>query len=148
MTIEGFRTLLDTNVLISGIISTKGPPAAMLDLGEAEEIEIVVNRQVLVEADRVFARKFPNLLERYRLFIRSLKPELAEDCTSAMVRQAEKHMNSFDAPILAAAKEAAIDFLVTGNTKHFSTSKVRSFLPVPVLTPREFLEEFGARVSS
>lgn len=145
MAVEGFRTFLDTNVLISGLISTLGPPAAILDLGEAEEIEIVVSRQVLVEADRVFARKFPNLLERYRLFIKSFKPELVEDCTNALVRQAEKVINSFDAPILAAAKEADSDFLVTGNTKHFSTSKVRSFLPVPVLTPREFLEEFEGR---
>ena len=137
-----WRVFLDTNVLIAGLLSPAGPPAAILDLGEAEEIVLVVSRQVLVEADRVVGKKFPALLERYRLFIKNLRPLLVEDPPRQAVREAERVIHHDDAPILAAAKQAKVEYLVTGNTRHFASEKVRTFLPIPLLTPAEFLAAF------
>ncbi len=141
------RVFLDTNVLIAGIISKAGPPATILDLGEAGELEIVVSRQVLVEADHVFGRKFGGLIERYRLFIKNLTPEMVDDPSSEMIREAKKVINQNDAPILAAARDAAVDYLVSGNTKHFFSNEVRSFLSARILSPVEFLTEFESLFS-
>lgn len=144
MVTDRWRVFLDTNVLIAGLLSRTGASAAVLDLGEAEEILIVVSRQVLVEADRTFLAKFPHLIDRYRLFIRNLAPLLVEDPTPRNVQAAAQVIELDDAPILAAAKDAAVDYLVTLNTRHFATPTVRAFFPAPIVTPAEFLAAFRA----
>ena len=45
---------------------------------------------------------------------------------------------------LAAAKLAKVQYLVTGNTRHFTASRVREFLSIPIVTPAEFLAAFRA----
>lgn len=142
MPADRWRVFLDTNVLIAGVASRTGASAAILDLGEAEEIVIVLSRQVLVEADRVFLAKFPHLVERYRAFIKNLAPLLADDPPAAAVKEAAQVIHADDAPILAAAKRETIDYLVTLNTRHFTIPQVRAFLPAPIVTPAEFLEAF------
>lgn len=142
MASERWRVFVDTNVLIAGMASRTGASAAILDLGEAEEIQMIVSRQVLVEADRVFTAKFPKLLQRYRRFIKNLAPVLADDPSRQAVRAAARVIEPGDAPILAAAKEERVDYLVTLNTRHFMVPGVRVFLPRPIVTPAEFLSAF------
>ena len=142
MAAERWRVFLDTNVLVAGLASRTGASAAVLDLGEAEEILILVSRQVLVEADRTILSKFPQLIERYRLFIKNLGPLLIDDPSVAMVQEAKRLIHLNDAPILAAAKQGGVDYLVTLNTRHFATLPAREFLGAPILTPAEFLETF------
>ncbi len=142
MTSDRWRVFLDTNVLIAGLASTTGASAAILDLGEAEEILIVLSRQVLVEADRTFAAKFPHLTERFRLWMKNLAPLLADDPKPKAVQEAAHIIHPNDAPILAAAKQEKVDYLVTLNTRHFMTSKVQTYYGRPVVTPAEFLMAF------
>lgn len=142
MPAERWRVFLDTNVLVAGLASRTGASAAILDLGEAEEIVIVLSRQVLVEADRVILAKFPHLIDRYRLFLKNLAPLLADDPEPSAVTAAAQVIHPDDAPILAAAKHEAIDYLVTLNTRHFTSPQVRAFLAVPIVTPAEFLTAF------
>jgi len=139
---ERWRVFLDTNVLIAGLASSTGASAAILDLGEAEELLIVVSRQVLVEADRTLLAKFPSLIERYRAFVKNLSPFLADDPPVALVKEALQCIHVNDAPILAAAKQERLNYLVTLNTRHFMSPKARAFLPVPIVTPAEFLVAF------
>jgi hypothetical protein len=58
------------------------------------------------------------------------------------VKAAARVIHPDDAPILAAAKHEPIDYLVTLNTRHFSSPQVRAFLSVPIVTPAEFLAAF------
>jgi hypothetical protein len=51
----------------------------VLDLCEAESIQMVISRQVLVEADRNFSSKLPKLVIQFRKFIRNLAPLMVED---------------------------------------------------------------------
>ena len=139
---ERWRVFLDTNVLIAGLLSRRGASAAILDLGEAEEILVVVSQQILIEADRVFSVKFPSLIGRYRKFIKNLAPLLLDDPKPSSVREAKKVIEEEDAPILAAAKGGRVDYLVTLNTRHFSAPAVQNFLSIPVVTPSEFLTAF------
>ena len=145
MASDRWRVFLDTSVLIAGLASTTGASAAVRDLGEAEELQLVVSRQVLTEADRVLLKKFPHLIERYRLFIKNVSPELAEDPSPKAVRDAERVIDVDDAPILAAANQASVDYLVTLNTHHFMAPKVRTWYSSPIVTPAEFLSIFRKR---
>lgn len=144
MVADRWRAFLDTNVLIAGLASPTGASAAIRDLAEAEELRIVLSRQVLIEADRVLLRKFPQLIERYRLFIKNVSPELTDDPPPDTVQAAAAVINPDDAPILAAAQQARVDYLVTLNTKHFLIQKVRAFYVAPIVTPGEFLTAFRA----
>ena len=71
---ETIKVFIDTSVLIAGVASVTGASAAVLDLCESETVQMVVSRQVLVEADRNFSAKLPNLVSQYRQFIRNLAP--------------------------------------------------------------------------
>jgi len=142
MVSDRWRVFLDTSVLIAGLASQTGASAAIRDLGESEELRIVLSRQVLVEADRVLLEKFPHLIARYRQFITNVSPELTDDPPREVVRAAEAVIHPDDAAILAAARHAQVDYLVTLNTKHFLTPKVRAFYAAPIVTPAEFLTAF------
>lgn len=139
-----WKTFLDTNVLIAGLSSSKGASAAILDLGEAGEIRIVISQHVLVEADRVFLAKFPHLIDQFRMFIKNLAPLLIDDPKPQSVREANKVIELGDAPILAAVKSTGVDYLVALDTKHFKTDEVRNYLSIPIVTPGEFLKAFRA----
>lgn len=142
MASERWRVFLDTSVLIAGLASRTEASAVIRDLGESEALRIVLSHQVLIEADRVLLKKFPQLIERYRLFIKNVSPELADDPPHDIVRAAEAVIHADDAPILAAAQHTQVDYLVTLNTKHFLIPKVRAFSSAPIVTPGEFLAAF------
>lgn len=137
-----WHVFVDTSVLIAGILSRTGASAAILDLGEAEEIRIVISRQVLVEADRVLTQKAPKALAKFRSFIKNLAPLMADDPKPAEVKAALKVIDAGDAAILAAAKNEDPDFLVSLDAKHFLSNAVKQFAPFPVLSPGQFLQAF------
>lgn len=142
MDVKSWRVFLDSSVLISGIISQTGASSAILDLGEAGEIVIVLSKGVLVEADRVFEKKFPDLTGEFRGFIKNLSPMMIDDPAAQEIREAERVIDKDDAPILAAAGKADIRYLASLDTRHFHSSSARQYLKSPIVTPAQFLTEF------
>ena len=136
------KVFIDTSVLIAGVASVTGASATVLDLCEAESIQMVISRQVLVEADRNFSAKLPALLTQFRQFIQNLAPLMVEDPPEGAVARAAALIAQKDAAILAAAMEAKVDYLVTLDKKHFFRHKVKESTPVAICTPAEFLRIF------
>lgn len=137
-----WRVFLDTSALIAGLLSPTGSAHEVLRLCEAGVVELILSRQVLVEADRNLTAKLPGLLDAYQLFLRQLSPHIVEDPNPDAVKEAARVIHRHDAPILVAAMNAQVDFLVTWNTRHFHKPAVRVFAGFPVVTPAEFLTEF------
>lgn len=141
-----WQVFLDSNVIIAGLISSTGASDAIRNLGEAGDIKIVLSEYVLVEIDRViqakFSDPFPHLIDQFRAFIQSASPLLLENPPAAKIREAAAIIDLGDAPILAAAKLASVDYLVTLDVRHFHTPRARAYLPIPILTPAEFLTVF------
>jgi len=133
---------LDTSALIAGLLSPTGAAHEVLRLGETHLIKIAMSQQVLTEANRNLSSKLPTLLSPYRAFLQRLSPRIVEDPSPQAVREATRVIHHKDAPILAAARQANVDYLVSWNTRHFHTDAVRSFVQFPVLTPGEFLQVF------
>jgi putative PIN family toxin of toxin-antitoxin system len=136
------KVFIDTNVLIAGVNSVTGASAAILDLCEARVLQMVVSRQVLIEADRNFAAKFPQLVGRFRQFMHHLAPLMVEDPTPESMEKAATIIDRKDAPILAAAENANVDFLITLDKKHFLNPKTRQKVMLKVVSPIEFLQSF------
>lgn len=142
-----WRVFLDTSALIAGIISPTGAAHEVLRLCEAKVVKPVISRQVLTEADRNLSAKLPDLIPDYRALLRHLSPHLVQDPGLKAVEQATKVINSKDAPILAAALEADVDYLITWNTRHFHKKAVREYVEFKIVTPGEFLDDFRRSLS-
>lgn len=140
--IQKIKVFIDTGVLIAGVASLTGASAAVLDLCEAESIQMVINRQVLVEADRNFSAKLPGLVNEFRQFIRNLVPLMVEDPPAAGVERAAGLIDRKDAAILAAAIESKVEFLITLDKKHFLKQKVQRNIPIEISRPSDFLRIF------
>lgn len=139
---QRIKVFIDTNVLIAGVHSVTGASASILDLCEARVLQMVVSQQVLIEADRNFAAKFPQLVGRFRQFMHNLAPLMVEDPTPDSVEKAATIVDRKDASILAAAQNANVDFLITLDKKHFLNPKTRQKIMLKVVSPIEFLQSF------
>jgi putative PIN family toxin of toxin-antitoxin system len=140
--IQKIKVFIDTSVLIAGVASLTGASAAVLDLCEAESIQMVISRQVLVEADRNFSAKLPGLVNEFRQFIRNLVPLMVEDPPAVAVERAAGLIDRKDAAILAAAIESKVEFLITLDKRHFLKQKVQRNIPIEICTPSDFLRIF------
>ncbi len=111
---------LDSSVLFSGILSSRGGARALLLLAEDDKIQLVVSEQVIVEVERNIARKIPAVLSDAREMIRASKVHIVRNPTLGQVGLHKDWMkHTVDIPILVAAMNAQVDFLVTLNTRHF-----------------------------
>ena len=136
------RVFLDSSVILAGVGSETGASGTLLDLCEAELVVSVLSKQVVVEVDRAVSAKLPHIAEKLRHFLRHLRPIMVEDPPVEKVRQAVKRVHHKDAPILAAAAEAKVDYLITLDKKHFLRARQKQKFDPPVLTPGEFLRIF------
>lgn len=137
-----WKVFLDTSALMAGIISTTGAAREVLRLCEAGVVEPVISRQVLTEADRNLSEKLPALVSDFRDWMYQMSPMLVEDPSKKEVAQAARVIHAKDAPILAAALNARVDYLITWDTRHFHKPSVTTAVPFKIMTPGEFLEEF------
>lgn len=128
------RIVLDTNVLVAGVLSEHGPPGWIVDLVAAEEIVVVYDSRILAEYQDVLARRELGLKPaRVALLLDTVRE--AGVLVSARPWPA-KLPDPEDEPFLAVAGAARVP-LVTGNTRHFPASSRRG---VTVQTPREFVD--------
>jgi putative PIN family toxin of toxin-antitoxin system len=136
------KVFVDTSVLISGMASLTGASGGILDLCEAEVIQMVISRQIIVEADRNFSAKLPRLLSHFRQFVRDLKPLMIDDPSPGLVKKAATVVGRKDASTLAAAQEGQVDYLITLDKKNFLSSRGNKDMEMVVVTPSEFLRIF------
>ncbi len=139
---QRFKVFLDTSALIAGIASSRGAARAVLQLAEIGLIEVIVSRQVIVEADRNIEEKLPEMLNEYRKFIEILAPVLIDDPQQKDVKRFLTVINPDDAPILASAVTSGADFLVTWDRKHFIGKNIHIHSNLKIVTPGEFLKHF------
>ena len=111
---------LDSSALVAAAISTTGAARALVVLSGAAAITLTVSEQVIVETERALARKAPRALPAYRRYL--LESQL-RIWPNPAPEQVEAHStiiaHAADVPIIVAAMQARVDFLVTLNRRHF-----------------------------
>ena len=127
------KAVLDTNVLVSGLLSHAGPPARLLDAIETGLLIPVFSELILFEYLDVLLRpKFQFEKESIAMLMESLYLSgiLVDDPKIDFSEFNDPH----DMPFYAAAiQENSV--LITGNVKHFPVHG-----PVEILTPRLALD--------
>jgi predicted nucleic acid-binding protein len=111
---------LDSSALIAGIVSTKGAARALLLLAESGLVTVTISEQVLAETERAIARKVPHALSDLRQAILASQARIVRDPAPEEVKaHPDLISHPADVPIVLAAMQAKVDYLVTLNRKHF-----------------------------
>lgn len=134
------RLFVDSSVLIAAIYSTRGYSFDLLLMGIQGKITIVLSDVVVEETRRNIAISKPEKLAAFERAISIANFEIIvvskEDATTAA-----RYIVAKDAPILAAAKIARVDMLVTLDKKHFlGRPELEDYIQSPILTPAEAFE--------
>jgi putative PIN family toxin of toxin-antitoxin system len=129
------RIVVDTNVLVSGLLTPFGMCADLVRLFTSNEVILCVDSRILLEYEEVLGR------DRFRM-----DPKLVTILIEYIRRTAELHPSKplkeplpdpDDCCFLEVAIAARADCLITGNTRHFPLDLRHG---VKVLAPSEFLE--------
>ncbi len=133
--------VLDTNVLVSGLLNAYGPPGRLLDSVLSGTLRLTYDDRIEREYREVLARpKFGFSAPLREAFLSELKHQ---DPVAAAVWPRKKNLpDPDDLPFLEAAKYAADHILVTGNPRHYPVS-VRD--DVLVLSPAQAWERLSSR---
>lgn len=111
---------LDSSALFAGIVSATGASRVLVLLAETDHILITISEQVVTETERTIARKVPQAISDFRQAIMASKAQIVHNPPLEDVRA---HQNLIsppaDVPIVLAAMDSNVDFLVTLNRKHF-----------------------------
>lgn len=132
---------LDSSALIAGAISETGAAHVLLQLGESEDILLIISEMVIVESERSIAKKSPRNLNDLRSLIKSAKPRIVHNPSDKEV-EANLYLidDPNDVPILLAAMKAKVDYLATHNRKHFlDDPKVAERSGLKIGTPGDVL---------
>ena len=132
------RIVLDTNVLVSALISSGTPPGLLYEAWAHGDFELVTSRAQIAELTRVFA------YERLRPYIQPAEAQALSETIDAAAIVIETlpdtrlSADPDDNTILATGIAAGADLIVTGDKSHLLD--LESVEGIPIVTPREALE--------
>ncbi len=134
------RVVLDTNVLISGILGIRLPnstPGELIRRWRGQGFTLLLSEHILAETERTLAKPF---------FQRSLNPAQAASAVHLLRRKAELvtitttvanvATHPEDDIVVSTAVAANARYLVTGDAK---LQEIRRYRGVTILSPRAFL---------
>ena len=131
--------VLDTNVLVSGLLSPSGPPGRLVDVLVARRLRLALDDRVELEYREVLAR--PKLgIEpvRREAFLAILQ---FQDHLTALPWPHRALPDADDVIFLEVALQTSARVVVTGNLKHFPRGRRG---PVDVMSPRAAWDRFVA----
>ena len=129
------RIFIDSSVLFSAANSAKGHSRDLLLMGATGKIKIIISNFVLQETVRnLSGLKKPPLKELDQI-VQNANIELV-DVTKQSVLDAAKLIVLKDAPIIAAAKTAKVDMLVSLDKKHIlKRTDLEIYINASIVTP-------------
>lgn len=109
--------VLDTNVVVSGLLSPHGPPGRLVDSILAGSLRIAVDDRILSEYREVLLRpKFRFDFDQVETFLRLMA---FQEHVAAFPVKGMKALDADDTKFLEVAAATRNRVLVTGNTRHF-----------------------------
>lgn len=110
---------VDASVLFAAALSLTGASREILRESIRGNVSLILSDFVKVEAERNLTRKRPDGLSVFNVILEAVDFALVNP-TSEEVAEAAKYTVLKDAPIVAAAKKAQVDYLVSFDRKHLS----------------------------
>ena len=111
------KVVMDTNVLVSGLLSPGGIPASIISL--------VLNQKITILYDNRILQEYQNVLERPKFkFDKQVVADLMEFIKqlgefTLPIPTVIEFTDTGDIPFYEVASSGGVEFLITGNLKHF-----------------------------
>ena len=133
------KAVYDTNVIVSAALYEESLPALLLSLALEDEVRLFVSPALLHEYETVLKRP------RFKLDENKIMELMKKiNRTAVMVTPTKKlsilKTDEADNRILECALKARVNFIVTGNKRHFSFEE---FKGVKIVTPRDFIDQIS-----
>jgi len=142
---KAIKIFLDSNVILSGLLSDKGPPRVILDLLclDMPFLKGVTCEYNLLEIERNIKKRLPTILDIYHSYLPKLRLEIVPLPTLDALKPYFNRIADKDVPVLASAVISGADYLVTGDKKDFDKFKDDASLPLKVVSPSELVILLG-----
>ena len=132
------KIVLDTNVVVSGLLRSQGNPSQVLTLALAGALQVCHDERVLAEYAEVLARP------RFKFDSKRVREVLTKLDVHGLAVDASEHSDldlpdPDDAPFLAVVLAATADFLVTDNLDDYPPDKRQG---CAVVSPAVFMEHW------
>jgi len=129
---------MDTNVLVSGMLTPFGICGSIVRLLTSNNITLCVDARILFEYENVLRR--PRLRIEHNMIdvVMEYIETTAETHNATPLHKPLPDLD--DHPFLEVAISANVDCLLTGNIKHFPASSRHG---IRVMSPREFLDAWN-----
>ena len=136
------KVFLDSNVIISGLISDKSAPRLILELlcHDLPLMHAATGQYNLEEIERTITRKLPAARPVLHDFMSRLKIEIIPLPAGERLGKYRGAIADEDLPVLVSPIECGADYLVTGDKKHFGGLRGRKDIPLKICSPSEFVE--------
>jgi predicted nucleic acid-binding protein len=109
---------VDASVLFAAAYSRTGSARDLFRLALEGKVTLVISSIVLEEAERNLSNKAPTKVEFFKMLIELIPFEFVSDLTKEELLEAAAYTHLKDAPIIAAARKAQAEYLVTYDRKH------------------------------
>ncbi len=139
------RVVIDTNVLISGIIQQSGFPFRVVKMWETASVVLITSSATIEEAERVL--NYPKIKNRYKLTGDDIKHVISNLIRYSVFSGNLPGLNIIkedpeDNYVLATAVAGKADYIISGD-KHLLDLNI--FRGIAVVTPKEFCEIMEGR---
>ncbi len=133
------RVVIDTNVMVSGVLNPYGAPGRIVNALLSETITVLHDDRILAEYREVLLRPTFGFsrsdVEVLLDFVESAGEHVSAEPLSLVLPDAN------DLPFLEVATSGGADALISGNVKHFKPQRGRH--SVLVTKPADFLRRYG-----
>ncbi|HSW88267.1 MAG TPA: PIN domain-containing protein [Candidatus Saccharimonadales bacterium] len=138
------KVFVDSDVVIPSLISSNG--AAFLLLNEIDELDLFISNISNQELEEVVDRLQLNREQLEKLISKSLTSTHLKNSIGELKEEYSKYVLDIDdAHIVAGAKEANVQFLISYNTKHFKADKLKEDFNIILTTPANLLQHLRSQ---
>jgi predicted nucleic acid-binding protein len=127
------RAFLDASVIFAAVYSKTGAARELFRQAIHDQVRLVVNQDVLDEAQRNLTKKAAQEVGQLRVLMAMIDPEIAPDPSAKLVAQVSQYVVEKDVPVVAGALATQVDYLVTFDRKH-------------LIEPAEVAEKSGLKI--
>ncbi len=132
------RIILDTNIIVSAIVSLHGPPRQILKAWHQQQFVLLTSAAIISEVARVL--RYPHLQKTFQLSEADIQIAIDSLLNDANMLedlyQVQRSRDPDDNIFLACALEGKADYLVSGDVHLL---EIKYYHGTQIISPRQFL---------
>jgi len=133
------KVVLDANVFVSALLSSRGAPAKIIDLWRKEAFELLISDEIFEEIARVL--RYPKIAKLYELSEAEVEEFLALLRDEARLVKPTQRLSlspdESDNRYIECAVDGGAEIIVTGDKLHLLP--IEDYQGVRIISPLEFL---------